>query len=111
MPEFKIALGIGLKIFLIVVSVGAVFYIGYYQGGEIEAAKLKQANVEVLMKDSKEAQKIRTRTKELQNEADEWIKHNNPYNADGSPTDEWLQFIQRQESISKQRGNRSNIFR
>ena len=107
----KLELGIGLRIVAIVLSLGVVFYAGFYGGDKISELGLKKANVEVMSNDSAEARKISKKTRELKDEVDEWLKHNNPYNADGSPTDEWLQFIQRQKSEAEQRGDQGSIVR
>ena len=107
----KLELGIGLRVVAIVLSLGAVFFAGFYSGDKISELGLKKANVEVMSNDSVAVKKITDETRELKNETDEWLKHNNPYNPDGSPTDEWLQFIQSQKSIAKQRGDQGSVIR
>ena len=111
MPKFEFKLGPGLRIALIIFSIGIVFLTGGYVGSEFKESALVKANIEVFSNDSLEARKIADKTKELKDEADEWLKHNNPYDADGNPTAEWMQFIQRQESTAKQRGDQGSIIR
>jgi hypothetical protein len=107
----KFELGAGLKFLVITMSVIVLIGLGFGAGKVYNKLGIEESNVEVMSNDSTEARKISDETRELKDETDEWLKHNDPYNSDGSPTDEWLQFIQSQESTAKQRGNQTSIIR
>lgn len=67
-----------------------------------------ETTAERLSLDSEESQVETKRTEDLKNEADKFLETHDPIGPDGKPTDEWLQFLERQRAIAKQRGDQAS---
>lgn len=68
-----------------------------------------ETSAERLVEDSKLGVVVANRTEELKDEVEVWLENNDPVDADGNPTDEWLQFLERQREIAKRRGNKASL--
>lgn len=72
---------------------------------------IEESNVEVIQNDSVADLEITLKEEELKNEVDEWLESNNPVDANGNPTREWLQFLESQRATARKRGDQRSIIR
>jgi len=68
-----------------------------------------QNTTEVLKLDSVIEAEIRKQDEELLAEGKTFLKHNRPYDANGSPTRKWLRYLDRQRTIARARANGATL--
>ena len=90
----------------------ATVAVSFFFGGVVYTKYgIGESTVEVQQNDSIEATAISQRDEELKNEIDLWLENNDPVDSDGKPNAEWLQLLESQRAVARERGDQGSIIR
>lgn len=111
MNSFTASVGPHIGVLIRFFTYGAVAAMFFFGGTIYTKYGISESTTEVLQNDSVEGNEISQRDEELKNEIDLWLENNDPVDSDGKPSAEWLQLLESQRAIARERGDQGSIIR
>lgn len=105
----KVGPHIGVLIRFVTYSVVAIVF--FAAGLLYFLVEVQGKSNQLLHDDSIAGHEITQETIGLKNEIDEFLKHNDPILADGTPNPKWIRLLERQRAIARQRGDQTSLIR